>query len=351
MQHKILITGGLGYIGAMLVHECARNESVSSVLVIDKNPSSSLFASDSKVTFIQANLADNTWQKKATEFAPDIVIHTAWQIRELYGKSELQTRWNINGSENLFDFVFRTPSVKKLVHFSTVASYGAYPTNTFEHHFTENEPLRKTNYRYAEEKRVIEESLKSKYEVARSNGTVPQVFVVRPASITGPRSRSLRERFGLQSALTGRFKKTSFFHALVSLFLKRIPLTKKWCRQFVHEDDIVDAVILLAFSTPHTGSYDILNLCPPGPITTGEEMAQYVHKKPMYIAPWIIRIAFFILWHISCGKIPTGRGGWKSYAYPIVVDGSKITTKYGYQYFYTGKQAFTENNGRYLDNK
>lgn len=346
MNHKLLITGGLGYIGTLLVEACVLDERVSEILVIDKDSASQRAHAviNPKVKYIHANLSDSTWQSQAQNFSPDIIIHTAWQIRELYGKQKIQERWNIDGSDNVFDFAFTSPSVKTLIHFSTVASYGAYSTNTFEHRFTENEPLRKTNYRYAEEKGIVEEHLEKKYNEKKNKQTTPRVFVVRPASITGPRARSLHERFGLQSALSGTFKKTSVFHSLVSFFLSRIPLTKKWCRQFVHENDIVNSVLLLAFYDTKQESYEIFNLCPPGPITKGEDMARALNKKTLYLPAWIIRFAFFILWHISHGKIPTSRGGWKSYAYPIVVDGSKITREFGYTYQYNSIDAFTKEN-------
>lgn len=60
-------------------------------------------------------------------------------------------------------------------------------------------------------------------------------------------------------------------------------------------------------------------------------MARMFGKRTLRIHPQLIRLAFFILWHGSRGRIPASRGSWKAYSYPINVDGSKLTETYGYR--------------------
>jgi nucleoside-diphosphate-sugar epimerase len=125
-----------------------------------------------------------------------------------------------------------------------------------------------------------------------------------------------------------------------------VPITKKWCRQFIHEDDVVRIIELLAFSELKRG-YDAFNICPPGPVVTGKDMARAVGKKTIPLHPYLIRLAFFIMWHLSQGRVPTSRGGWKSYSYPIAVSGEKLTCEYGYQYRYPSYDAFYYTDGDY----
>lgn len=345
-MNKIFITGGSGYVGAMLIEQFLKRPDIEAIFTVDKEPASELYAGNKKLTFIQANLADTEkWLSQAKDFAPDVVIHTAWQIREMYGKKDVQWKWNVDGSDYVFDFALQTPSVKKLIHFSTVASYGAYPTNTTTHYFKEVEGFRKTDYLYAEEKRIVEEHLEVKYAEAKKKGKTPQVFVVRPAAITGPRGRYMRIRFGLQSALSGQLRE-NFIHRLISAMVSFVPVTKNWLRQFIHEDDVTDIVSLLSFNDVK-GEYEVFNICPPGASVLGPDMAQAVNKKTIRVSPYLIRLVFFIMWHISRGKVPTSKGGWKSYSYPIAVDGSKLTTMYGYQYKFEPKDAFVKKEGRY----
>lgn len=347
-MHRIFITGGSGYVGAMLIEQFSARADVAAIFAIDKEPASELYAGNPKVTFIQSNIIEtDNWLDSAKKFAPDIVVHTAWQIREMYGQKTKQWKWNVGGSDAIFDFAFSTESVKKLIHFSTVASYGAFSSNKTDHFFKENEAFRETDYLYAEEKRIVEEHLSAKYTEAKKKlgAKTPHVSIVRPAAITGPRGRYMRIRFGLQAALSGQLKE-NFIHRLISAMVSFVPVTKKWLRQFIHEDDVVDIVALLAFGDSK-GEYEAFNICPPGPVVFGRDMAAAVGKHSVRVSPILIRPVFCIMWNISRGRVPTSRGGWKSYSYPIAVDGSKLTQMYGYKYKFQPKEAFIKKEGRY----
>jgi len=362
MKHTILITGAAGYIGTMLVRRFAAREDVERIVGIDKEPIPDLIRKEPKLVYLSTNTADD-WEGKVREYHPDIVIHAAWQIREMYGAQDMEWQWNVGGTDKVFDFAFGESSVTRLVDFSTVASYGAYPTNTAEQRFTEDEPFRKMDYLYAEEKRVAEERLKQKYDAYCSKPGFEQfeqksVAIVRPAAITGPRGRYMRIRFGLQSALAGQLK-DSFVYRLVGALVAFVPVTPKWLRQFVHEDDVVNIVEILAFqdvvrptsdvgrTTSHMGAYEAFNLCPPGAPVLGEDMAKAVGKHTLPVAPGLVRVAFAFFWHATRGIIPTGKGAWKSYSYPIAVDGSKVTRVLGYEYTHAALDAFRYTDGEY----
>jgi nucleoside-diphosphate-sugar epimerase len=347
-SHTPFITGAAGYIGTMLADMYSKRSDVEKVICLDREHMPELLKGNSKIIWIKAYTNDNTWQEQVSSHNPDIIIHTAWQIRELYNNQQQQWIWNVDGSVNVFEFAFSHTSVKKLIHYSTVSSYSALPTNTLEHIFKEEEGFRDSVYLYAQEKKVVEDRLRNIYEKAVQEKThTPQISIIRPASITGPRGRYGRTKLNLQSALSGQLKDT-WTHKLISALLSYMPITPLWCRQFVHEDDICDTTTLLAFEDKVNHIYEAYNICPPGPVVLGKDMAQVVGKKTITLHPIVLRCVFFLAWHLSLGKIPTSRGGWLTYSYPIVVDGSKISKSYGYVYKMGPLEAISKREGRYM---
>lgn len=344
---KLFITGASGYVGGMLADQFSKRSDVEEIICLDKDPMPEFLKGNAKLVWISGNIADDVWQKVLEEKRPEVMIHPAWQIREMYGKKATQWRWNIESSLKIFDFAFSHDFVKKLVYFSTVSSYGAEPTNTLDYRFKESDIFKENEYLYGVEKRVAEERLREKFDARKKEGgALPQVFIVRPAAITGPRGRfMMKKRFGLQAALSGRLSK-SLLHRLIALMVSFVPAPPLWLRQFIHEDDVTDIVEMLVFKQLE-GEYEVFNICPEGDPVLAVDMAKAVGKKVIPVSPLMVRIAFFFFWHLTRGRVPTSKGGWKFYSFPVAVDGSRLTKRYGYKYNWSSKDAFVYTDGRY----
>lgn len=341
-KHTVLITGAAGYVGAMLVEQWSLREDVAQIIALDMVEPEPFVANAPRTVWVRANTSDDTWQEQVAAYEPTIVIHAAWQIRNLYHDPKKQWKWNVEGSEAVFDFVAHTKSVQRFIHFSSASVFGAESDNEIDQEFGAGDPTRPAEYLYAHEKRVVEESLKERTRTWRDG---IETAIVRPAAISGPRGRFGRIRFGLQSALTGKLK-GDFTYRIITWLTAFIPATKKWCRQFIHEDDIVEIITLLAFKA-EVGRCDLYNLTPPGDVVVPSDMAVATGKRVLILPPICIRIAFFFARHLSLGKVPTAAGAWRYYSYPIVMDGSKVTTALGYTYQYSSKEAFTTTEGKY----
>src|SRR3989338_2801430 len=177
----ILITGATGYIGAMLADQFSKAPSLEHIIAIDKNPMPIFLRGNKKIIWIQTELSDGDWREKIKIYKPEIVIHAAWQIKELYGQKDLQRKLNIDAARKVFEFVFRESFVKKLIYFSTVSSFGALASNNLDIRFIESSLLREDQYLYGREKKEVEEMLASFYKNTREN---KQVFVLRLTSVT-----------------------------------------------------------------------------------------------------------------------------------------------------------------------
>ncbi|MBY0309653.1 NAD-dependent epimerase/dehydratase family protein [Patescibacteria group bacterium] len=339
-KQTILITGAAGYVGEMLCREALAHPSVGSVIAIDKEPITDFLRVLPGLIYVQHNLADDGWQEQVAAHAPTVVVHAAWQIRSLYGREREQWRWNIEGSDKVFAFACKAPSVKTLIHFSTAASYSARADNTFEHFFSETDVQRPDEYPYAYEKRVSEEHLQAAYE--NVSGRELGVVVVRPAAITGPRGRYIKTRFGLQSAVEGNLR-GGFLARLVTFLTAFMPATAGFARQFVHEDDVVDTVLHFATTTP--AGFEVYNLTPTGPFLRAQDMATAVGKRVLKLPPFLVRVAFAFFWHGTRGRIPTAPGSWRFYAYPILMSGEKLAKERPCRY--DSRTAFVSTAGRY----
>jgi nucleoside-diphosphate-sugar epimerase len=342
-QKTICIIGS-GYVGEMLCDQMSKRDDVRMIIVVDKEKQSDFSKSISKVVYIQHNMADDGWQEQVAKYEPGSVIHTAWQIRAMYGQKDEQWRWNVEGSDKVFTFACTQPSVKKLVYFSTASSYSARPDNTFSHYFTEAEGFRDDDYIYAKEKKVVEDRLHTKYMQLKKEGkSTPQIFVVRPAAITGPRGRYMRIRFGLQSALSGNLK-GGFVNKMITTLTSFVPATKGWVRQFIHEDDVND-IVTKFITDDFSSEYEVYNITPLGEPVFAEDMARAVGKKILPVSPLFVRIAFSFFWHATRGRIPTCPGSWRYYSYPVLMSGEKLAQVYTCKY--SSKDAFAFTDGRY----
>ena len=101
---RTIVIIGSGYVGEMLCDQFSKRDDVRQIITLDKEPQSEFSKTIPKLVYIQHNMADAGWQEEVAKYEPDTIVHTAWQIRALYGNSKEQWRWNVDGSKLVFTF-------------------------------------------------------------------------------------------------------------------------------------------------------------------------------------------------------------------------------------------------------
>jgi UDP-glucose 4-epimerase len=330
MKTNVLVTGAAGYIGTMLIERLSEIASVGRINGIDLKERPTRLASSAKLNWIWADVAGDAWAGSLSDEPIDVVIHCAYQIRELYGqRRQLQRHWNIKGARRVFEFALRRPSVRRLVQLSTVSAYGAFASGSERRLLAEDAPLLEDQYLYGVQKREVEALLEELYRALRPS---THVVVLRLASVSGPRGRFGLNRYGLLSTVAGRFP---------ILVCGR----RDWGRQYLHEDDIVAVLTMLALAPP-TDGYQILNVSPPDYLNAAD-LGRIFGKRVMVVPPALLKTLFWLIWHGSRGALTTPSGAWKFLSYPIRVDGSRLAQAYGYHCRYSSRQALEAREGRY----
>lgn len=128
---RVLVTGGLGFIGSNFIDYVLENHSeITSILNIDRcdycarvhNVSHS---SDNRYSYVQADITNMSKMKRLfREFEPDVVVHFAAQshVDTSFENAEQYIHDNIIGTYTILECVRETTC--RLVHISTDEVYG-----------------------------------------------------------------------------------------------------------------------------------------------------------------------------------------------------------------------------------
>jgi UDP-glucose 4-epimerase len=122
LNHKILITGGAGFIGSVISSYLLDNE--YEVVVIDDLSTGNKIALDERATFFQGSILDKSFLTTALA-SVDAVIHCAAKsiVEESVQKPALYDQVNYQGTKVLLDAMTQV-GINKIIFSSTAAVYG-----------------------------------------------------------------------------------------------------------------------------------------------------------------------------------------------------------------------------------
>ncbi len=142
-MEKLIVTGGLGFIGSNFIHHILNSHADQKITNIDSqgvgsNPANvRQFNSDKRYQFVKGNLADYSFTLRALKRAHSVVNFAAQtHVDRSIANPEPFFESNIKGAYNLFRSALKN-RVAKLVHISTDEVYGSIESGSFD----ENSPL------------------------------------------------------------------------------------------------------------------------------------------------------------------------------------------------------------------
>jgi UDP-glucose 4-epimerase len=304
---KYLITGGSGYIGSRLVELLSGREETDRIVITDIRAPR---VSRPKTSYIRMDVRDRAMHDLLRVEEPDALVHLAFVLNPIHDE---QTMYDIdvNGTQNVLDAAAVSGVPQVLVASSTTA-YGAWPDNPVP--LTEENPVRgMPNYEYARDKTEIDRMC----QLWAAQHPDRVMTIVRPCIVFGPNVDNYIVRFWENAP----------FMALVDGVNMDL--------QFVHEDDVVDALSRL-LDGRNAGIY---NLTGDGTVSLTEAaglLGLKTRRMPFKLSR-LIASAFWRL-RLPRGEAPPGQLDFMRF--PWIASNEKIKAALDWQPRHTSRETF-----------
>ena len=266
MQHRVLVTGGGGYLGRQLVAALAAlpaGRRPAAIISHDiREPAERL----AEVDYAVADIRSPEIAEIIARHGIDTVVHLASIVTP--GKKsnrEFEYDVDVNGTKNLLEACVRH-HVKRIIVSSSGAAYGYHADNP--EWLSEDAPVRGNEaFAYSHHKRLVEEML------ADYRRTQPQLeqIIFRIGTILGPT---------VKNQITDLFEKPR----LIAIAGSESPFV------FIHDQDVVGAM-LHGIASPVTG---IFNVAGDGKLSI-HEIAARLGKRCVVLPASLLRAALWLL--------------------------------------------------------
>ena len=303
---KYLITGGSGYIGGRLIELLTQREDTEVVNLDVKPPA----VQRPQTRFVQMDIRDRGMRAFLEAERPDALVHLAFVLNPIRDEHTMYDI-DVNGTDN----VLRAASaagIKQLLVASSTTAYGAFPDNPVP--LTEGDPVRGLpGYEYARDKTEIDRLC----QLWAAQHPDHVMTIVRPTIVFGPNVDNYIVRFWSQSP---------FFPLLDGH-------DPDW--QFVHEDDVVDAISRLLLDQ----RAGIFNLTADGTIRLSE-CARLAGIKTRRISTRAYRRIAQAAWALHLPRVEAPPGQIDFILYPWIASNEKIKAELGWTPRYTSRETF-----------
>lgn len=241
----VAVTGPTGTFGFGLVPLLQRDERVSRIVGIARRPFDPAEHGWSKMEYRQGDVRDPQALEQAFRDA-DVVVHLAFSITGTSSREKTR-EINVEGTLNVFRAA-AAAGARRFVYASSVAAYGFHPDNPIG--MTEDWPVRPAaRLFYAREKAELEQLLGT--EAQAHPGLA--LYLLRPPVVLGPHAVGAKDLLPGPLAPLGRRLATRAGRLPVPIpaAVPALPM------QFIHEDDVGQALLLCTVAAGPPGAYNI----------------------------------------------------------------------------------------------
>ncbi|WP_033438259.1 NAD-dependent epimerase/dehydratase family protein [Saccharothrix sp. NRRL B-16314] len=302
---RIVVTGATGNLGTALLRRL-RDEPDVVVHGISRRPPENEPPYD--VEWTPVDLAREGAEELLVEVfrRADAVVHLAWLIQPSHDERAL-FRTNVAGSDRVFTAAVKA-GVPHLVHMSSV---GAYSPAAKDHTVDESWPTDGVSTSYYSRHKAAVEHLLDRVERDQPGLVVTRV---RPGLVLQPDAAAEIKRYFLGPLVP---------HGLFKLKLPVLPLPRAMVLQFVHADDVADALVKI-LATKAEGAFNLVA----DPVVTPQVLAEVMGGRHVPIPPTALRTAARVSWRLRLQ--PTSHG-WVDLALTApLLDATKAATRLGW---------------------
>ena len=304
---RYLITGGAGYIGSRLVERLAARDETERIVIADVRAPAS-FRPKSEWAELDVRDAGAVRELVGRE-RPDMLVHLAFVLNPIKDERRMYDI-DVNGTHNVLEAAGAAGVEHVLVTSSTTA-YGAFPDNPVP--ITEDWPVRGVAaFEYARDK-TESDRLCQLWALEHPERTMT---IVRPCIVFGP---------NVDNYLVRIWTDAPFQPDLGGNLDQLI--------QFVHEDDLVEAIIGL-LEGGHAGAFNVTG---DGMMTmreTFEVIGAKVRRMPLRLGKALSRLT----WRLGASETPPGQLEFAMN--PWVCSNAKVKETLGWQPRYTSRETF-----------
>jgi nucleoside-diphosphate-sugar epimerase len=326
----VAVTGPTGTFGFGLIPRLEAEPRVQRVVGIARRPFDPAGHGWSKMEYRRGDVRDENALCEA--FAgTDVVVHLAFMIT---GTADADTirAINIEGTLNALRAA-RQAGARRFVYASSVAAYGFHRDNPVG--MSEDWPTRPAGRLfYAREKAELEQALRQEADAAPE----PALYLLRPPIVLGPHAVGAKGQVPAPLASASR-------RALD--LARRVPvpipmLTPGIQLQFIHEDDVGQALLRCVLGEGPPGAYNIAG----DGVLTGADVARELGLAPVSIPGRVVHAAARAAAALPKPAFTPPAADWiEAFSHPAIMDISKAKQQLGFKPRYTSLEALRETVG------